>query len=325
MIETKKKNNFAETNSRMKKHIFYLWSLLAILGCFTACSNATNQEFTKKNLPKHVIMIGFDGFSAYSLNNGAEMPTLRKLMAEGSFTVQNRSVLPSSSAVNWASMFMGAGPELHGYTQWGSRTPELPSRVVNADNRFPNIFGLYRDQHPDAEIGYIYEWDGLNYLVDTLAMSYRQQAKFTEENPEGCTSFAVQYIKEKKPNLCAVLYDQPDGVGHAHGWDSPEYFNKMKELDGYLAQIVKAVEDAGIMDETVIVVVSDHGGINRGHGGKTMDEMQTPIVFYGKGIKKGFEIPESTMVYDIAGTLAYLLDVEQPQVWIARPIRSVLF
>ena len=53
-----------------------------------------------------------------------------------------------------------------------------------------------------------------------------------------------------------------------------------------------------------------------------MNEMQTPIVFYGKNVKKGFKIPESTMVYDIAGTIAYLLDVPQPQVWIARPIMS---
>lgn len=311
----------------MNKCVFYLFNLFMFAGGFTACNNATTQTRQpveqEKSLPKHVILVGFDGFSAYSLNNGADMPMLRKLMAEGAYTVENRSVLPSSSAVNWSSMFMGAGPELHGYTEWGSRTPDLPSRVVNADNRFPNIFGLYREQHPDAEIGYIYEWEGLNYLVDTLAINYRQQAAFTEENPECCTPFAVKYIKEKKPNFCAVLYDQPDGTGHKFGWKSQEYLDKMKELDGYLAQIVQAVEDAGIMDETVIVVVSDHGGIEKGHGGKTMDEMQTPIVFCGKGIKKGFSIPESTMVYDIAGTLAYMLDVEQPQVWIARPIWSI--
>lgn len=312
----------------MNKNAFCLLSFFFIVGVFTACNRTSIQtqaeEIKENNLPQHVIVVGFDGFSAYSLNNGAEMPMLRKLISEGASTMQNRSVLPSSSAVNWASMFMGACPELHGYTEWGSRTPELPSRIVNADNRFPNIFGLYREQHPDAEIGYIYEWEGLNYLVDTLAMSYRQQGQFTEETPEGCTSYAVQYIKEKKPNFCAVLYDQPDGVGHKYGWKSPEYFAKMTELDGFLAQIVKAVEDAGIMDETVIVVVSDHGGIDKGHGGKTMDEMQTPIVFYGKGIKKDFSIPESTMIYDIAGTLAYLLDVKQPQVWIARPILSIL-
>lgn len=50
--------------------------------------------------------------------------------------------------------------------------------------------------------------------------------------------------------------------------------------------------------------------------------MQTPIVFYGKGIKQGARITESKMVYDIAGTVAFMLGVEQPQVWIARPIRS---
>lgn len=303
--------------------LFLFVSQICLICCLVACGHAPQQPVKEKKLPKHIIIVGFDGFSAHSVNNGVNMPTLRKLMAEGSYTLQNRSVLPSSSAVNWASMFMGAGPELHGYTEWGSRVPELPSRVVNADNRFPNIFGLYRDKAPDAEIGYIYEWVGLNYLVDTLAMSYRQQAAFTPETPDGCTSFAVQYIKEKKPNLCAVLYDQPDGTGHGKGWSTPEYFEKMTELDGYLARIVQAVEEAGIMDETVIMVVSDHGGIEKGHGGKTMEEMQTPIVFYGKGIKKGHIIPESTMVYDIAGTLAYMLDVEQPQVWIARPILSV--
>ena len=62
----------------------------------------------------------FRGLSSYSLNNGAEMPQFRSMMQDGCYTLENRSVLPSSSAVNWASMFMGAGPELHGYTEWGS-------------------------------------------------------------------------------------------------------------------------------------------------------------------------------------------------------------
>ena len=97
----------------------------------------------------------------------------------------------------------------------------------------------------------------------------------------------------------------------------------LTHLDKGLDAIVKAVEDAGIMDETIIMVTADHGGIDTGHGGITMNEMQTPIVFYGKGIKKGFVIPESTMVFDIAGTIGYMFNIEQPQVWIARPITSV--
>jgi len=287
------------------------------------CTHKPQNIIEEKERPKHIIIVGFDGFSSHSIIHGADMPTFRKLMAGGAYTLENRSVLPSSSAVNWASMFMGAGPELHGYTEWGSRTPELPSRIVNNDNRFPTIFGLYRDKAPDAEIGYMYEWEGMNYLVDTLAINYRMQTPVTEDNPAGCTPFAVKYIKEKKPNLLAVIYDQPDGTGHSYGWTSTAYYDKLTQLDGYLKQIIQAVEEAGIMEETVIMVVSDHGGIDKGHGGKTMEEMQIPVVFYGKGIKKDFVVSESTMIYDIAGTLAYMLEVTQPQVWIARPILSV--
>ena len=184
----------------MKKQILFICCAV-IAYCLSACNTAPQQAPLKeKNLPKHVILIGFDGLSAHCLNNGADMPTFRKMMAEGASTLENRSILPSSSACNWASMFMGAGPELHGYTEWGSRTPELPSRVVNSDNRFPNIFGLYRDKAPEAEIGYIYEWEGMNYLVDTLAMSFRKHAPMSTENPNGRTR-SVYQGEEAEP-LC---------------------------------------------------------------------------------------------------------------------------
>lgn len=106
-----------------------------------------NVSFAAKWKAKHVVLIGLDGWGAYSVEK-AEMPTVKKLMTEGSYTLKKRSVLPSSSAVNWASMFMGAGPELHGYTEWGSRTPELPSRVLSKDGIFPTVFGLYVNRTP---------------------------------------------------------------------------------------------------------------------------------------------------------------------------------
>lgn len=294
-------------------------TLIFLIAGLSSCAPKEEQ----RNLPKHVILIGFDGWSAYAMNNGARMPTVRRLMNEGAYTLQNRSVLPSSSACNWASMFSGASPELHGYTTWGSTVPDLLPRVLDEHDRFPDIFSLLRKTRPEAEIGYIYEWGGIKYVTDSLAMSFSQQVPMNAENPDGCTPVAVKYIKEKKPDFLAVIYDQPDGTGHKSGWESQEYLDKLDHLDSCLAQIIQAVEDAGMMDETVLVIVSDHGGIGNNHGGKTMNEMQTPLTFYGKGIKKGHQITESTMIYDIAGTLATLLNVEQPQAWIARPIETI--
>lgn len=130
------------------------------------------------------------------------------------------------------------------------------------------------------------------------------------------------YIKDKKPVFCSVIFGEPDGVGHGIGWETSEYFAMLEHLDRALGEIVQAVDDAGMMDETVFILAADHGGIRKGHGGKTMEEMQTAIVFSGKGVKAGYRIPESTMVFDIAGTVAWLFGLETPQVWLARPIRS---
>lgn len=293
-----------------------LLAAMALAACFTACTHE------RKPLAEHVILIGLDGWGSYSVEK-AEMPNVKALMEAGSYTLQKRSVLPSSSAVNWASMFMGAGPELHGYTEWGSQTPELPSRVKDKNDIFPTVFQLLRDADPNAEIGCLYEWAGIKYLVDTLSLSHHAQVPEKKIFTDELKNMTCAYIKERKPNLMAIVFDNPDHVGHADGHDTPEYYAVLKTLDGYIGEIVEATKEAGIYDNTIFIVTADHGGINKGHGGKTMQEMETPFIIAGKGIKKGGSFDESMMQFDCASTIAHILDVKQPQVWIGRPMLQV--
>ena len=302
--------------NKLKTLLLVAFSGMCLLVSVSSCAQQT-QEKEEKVIAKHVVLIGLDGWGAYSVPK-AEMPTVKQMMADGSYTLEKRSVLPSSSAVNWASMFMGAGPELHGYTTWGSQTPELPSRVLNEHGIFPTVFQLLREARPHTEIGCLHQWGGIKYVVDTLALSYREQLQ-----PEELCSAAEKYIKDKQPNLLAVCFDEPDHVGHAAGHDTPEYYAQLKVLDAYIARIAQAVKDAGMEDETIFILTSDHGGINKGHGGKTMQEMQTPFIICGKGVKKGLEFHESMMQYDVASTIAYVFGLKQPQVWVGRPMVQV--
>ena len=168
-----------------------------LLGCFSMASYAAKPK------AKHVVYIGLDGWGSYSMPK-ANMPTVKSLMETGCYTMQKRTVLPSSSAVNWASMFMGAGPEVHGYTEWGSRTPELPSRVIVKNNIFPTIFQIYRDANPKAEIGVLSEWAGIQFLVDTLSTDYHAVAPDYNKFPTALCEMAEKYIKESKPSLIAI-------------------------------------------------------------------------------------------------------------------------
>ena len=293
----------------MKKFI-----TLSLLVFGSSCTTPS-EKFVTNESPKHIIHIGFDGLSAYSLNNNANMPNLRWLMSNGAYTTKCRSILPSSSACNWASTYMGAGSELHGYNTWGSKKPDLPSRVVTKNGTFPDIFFETRAAHPEAKLGFIYEWGGMRYLVDTLALDNNTHTK-------ALVGPTIEYIVNEKPKLLSVVFAEPDGVGHGKGWESKEYMDKLEVLDAQLGEIIAAIDQAGIMDETLIIVSADHGGVNTGHGGISMKEMETPLVLFGKGVKKGYEIDDSVMIYDIASTILSAQHIKQPQVWIGRPIWS---
>lgn len=272
----------------------------------------------------HIILIGFDGWGSHSLEK-ADMPIIRDMMKQGSWTLKKRSVLPSSSSPNWASMFMGASPEIHGYTLWNSMKPEIPSVVIGDHNMFPTIFQLLRQQRRDAEIGVFFNWSIIKYLVDSLSVDklvcfpvHNQKDKYS-----GMTKLVADYILDNKPELCTVVYDFPDHYGHASGFDSKEYYQSLQNLDRCLESIVKAAKDAGIYDKTIFVVTSDHGGIAKEHGGKSLKEMESPFLIFGCNVKKNNEIKEMMLQYDIAATIAYILGLETPQAWIGRPVFSV--
>jgi predicted AlkP superfamily pyrophosphatase or phosphodiesterase len=298
----------------MKKCFLTIISI-AISLLFFACSPKPEQQ--------HVIFIGLDGWGSYCMSK-AEMPNTKQLMENGAYNLKKRSVLPSSSAVNWASMFMGVCPELHGYTTWGSKTPEIPSRVLNKNGIFPTVFQLLREQSPDAEIGCVYEWEGIKYVIDTLSFSYHElvPAYYVNKNAATC-QMAEKYITDKKPDIFAIIFDEPDQRGHSAGHDSDGYYEKVKQLDGYIGKIIQATKEAGIYDNTIFIVTGDHGGIKNGHGGKTLMELESPFIISGKNIKKMGEFKESMMQFDIASVVAYAFGLKQPQVWIGRPMEQI--
>lgn len=269
--------------------------------------------------PEHVIFIGIDGFSSCSMEH-VEVPTIRQLMAEGSHTLTKRTILPSSSAPNWASMFMGLPTELHGYTKWGSKSPEIETPYPKKNNILPTVFQVVKENKPEYNIGYIYEWDGMKYLADTLSTDYHQEAKKYLENKSLLTDLACNYIESTKPEFFGIIYASPDDMGHKYGFESPEYYAELESMDNQIKRIIETTEAAGILDSSVFIVTSDHGGIGKGHGNISQAEMNTPFIVWGEGIKKNHEIPELMMQYDVASVILDIFGIRQPSFWRGRSV-----
>lgn len=281
---------------------------LAILPCV---------GFAQLKKVKHVIVIGIDGLGANYMTKG-KMPYTETLMQNGSYSLHARCIRPSSSASNWASMMMGAGPELAGYTKWNSRTPEIPPRVLDHYGMFPSIYALLRDQRPQSTIGVIYAWDGVGYL-------FPKQTVNKDENPksDSLTQVAAcDYIQSSKPTFLLIHFGDVDGAGHGIGWGTEAYNTQMKIVDERIQKVIESIKDAGIMDETVVLISADHGGIDKGHGGDSLKELEIPWIVYGAGVKPNNDLSESIMTYDTAATIAWIFGLKTPQVWTGRPVRA---
>lgn len=300
----------------MKKNLVFL----LVLALFAGGQADAKGKKCAAQKAKHVILIGSDGFSSAVMRaHPGAFPHIESLMKDGSYTLRRRSVLPSSSAVNWSSMLMGAGPEIHGYTTWGSKVPDLPSREIGKYGIFPGICGLIRDKHPQAVMACGYNWSTIGCLYEQQAVDINYDAS----NDRMLADSMCYYIEQNRPAFTFIAFGEPDEVGHACGWESEEYFQMCRTIDGYVGQILATIEKAGMKDDAIVIFTADHGGTGKGHGGISMAEMESPFIVCGKGICHGKEITESVMVFDCAPTIGYVFAVDQPQVWIGRPVMSV--
>ena len=83
-----------------RQNAFTLLATFALLFCFTFSCNAKG-----KDKAKHVVLIGLDGWGAYSLPK-ADMPNVKKLMEDGAYTLKNarhflRPVLSTGHPCLW--------------------------------------------------------------------------------------------------------------------------------------------------------------------------------------------------------------------------------
>ncbi|MFA7441505.1 MAG: alkaline phosphatase family protein [Sphingomonadaceae bacterium] len=293
--------------------------MFAVTGWVGDSVARSNNDTTQR--ARHVIVIGVDGLSPDGIRN-AETPNIDELMAKGAWSMNARGVLPTSSSANWASMLAGAGPEQHGVTSNDWRVGEFnfPTSVTGSGNFFPSIFQVLADQFPDLETGSVYNWDGFANLYDRRFVKYDVHGKTEEET----ATLAASYIKAKRPAFLFVHLDNVDHVGHAHGHGTAHYYAAVAKADASIGTIRRAVVDAGIAGETVIIVTSDHGGVGKGHGGATLAELEIPWVASGKGVKPGYRLDLPINTFDTPATALWLLGAEIPYAWLGRPVRPIL-
>lgn len=304
----------------MKQYLIYK-NLIFVVLCLslTACSQGSEEKLDFGI--KHVLMIGVDGMSPDGVK-GANTPVIDSLIRNGASTFHARNVIPTSSGPNWASILMGAGPNMHGVTN-NSFNPKEPSLSAivngNGDNGlFPTVFEVINAKNPMWEIGAIYHWSKIKNLYEEEDVDYFENLKTDEQ-----TMISTRkYISEKKPQYCFVHFDNVDHVGHSFGHGSLDYYKSVEKMDTLIGELLSTLRKNNLDDKTLVVITADHGGVGFGHNESVAEVMEIPFILSGPKVKKGYTISDPVSVIDNSPTVLFALGIERPNVWRGKPIKS---
>lgn len=252
----------------------------------------------------HVTVLGIDGAGAFIKT--ADTPNFDRIFSKGAVTYKALSSKPSISAECWGSMLLGVGPEIHKLTnEIVERTP------YPIDSPFPSLFRRIRSAYPESELGSYCDWNPITYgIVENNINVSHATARDEELTPLIC-----DYIREKKPDFLFVHFDSVDGAGHKLGYGSPEYMNCIHKVDKLIGKIYNTTKECGILEDTLFIVIADHGGVNgedgKGHhGGWTEEEKFVTFAATGKNVLNG-SIKEMN-IRDLSSIVLYALGIESP-------------
>lgn len=253
------------------------------------------MEQFNQGIAKHLIVISYDAFSEDNWEIAKKLPNLSKLIKTGAYSTKLRSVYPTLTYVVHSTLVTGVYPDKHGIMHNNPFQPFIEEKNqkwywFRDDIKVPTIYDAVKEANMCAA-GILWPVIGkssIKYnMPEIVAINGENQTLkiLKNGNPFFCMSMELKYghirkgieqpclddfstlcaidtIKRKKPNLLLLHLIDLDDSKHKYGTGSIEVEDVIKRMDKRLGDIINAVEEAGIEDDTVFLILGDHGQFN---------------------------------------------------------------
>ena len=241
-----------------------------------------------------VLLVSMDGLRAdHPTDSSAfcfNLPTLRSLMPSSTTAYRMIVLYPSSTYPCHVSMITGEPPAGHGVYSNERFVPLSDARGdyhwEHALIRAPTLYEAFRDAHrTTAAIGWPTTvgapidynlpeyWEGGRFretVIDKIksvsSPTLLEQAQqrygfeFTFEQLEAHKNLIAKHlVLTHKPDLLMMHYVDTDLKQHLHGPTSAEAMASIEWVDGQLSELLDAYVEAGVRNNLIICVASDHG------------------------------------------------------------------
>jgi len=102
---------------------------------------------------------------------------------------------------------------------------------------------------------------------------------------------------------------------------SPPYLAAMGQVPDAVSAVLDVLARMGRLEESLVIVTADHGGVGRRHGGARPEETTIPWLAFG-AVRPG-AIGRPVMIYDTAATALAALGLPPPRPWQGRAVVPV--
>lgn len=257
----------------MKRSLFFILLLFS------------SPSLLKAQSSQKLLLIGIDGVRSDALV-AANTPHLDGLIANSTYSLDALNTGITISGPGWSNLLTGAWHDKHGVTD----------NSFSGSNYgvYPHFFQRIESYDASLNTASICNWNPINdNIVGNIA-----DFKINVGSDAEVASQAANYLNNNEPDALFLHFDEIDGVGHANGFspDIPVYLSAIESVDTHIGTVLNALNNRpNIANENwLILVTTDHGGINFSHGGSTFEEQNIFIIASGDQIPNQ-EITKTTL------------------------------
>ena len=247
-------------------------------------------------LVKRVIVVLVDGARPDLVEKYATDGGFARIMKEGCWFEDARAYLPSYSVPARAAIATGLPHEITGVSSNWYNGGELG---------FPSIFSLAKEKGlRTAVVG-----DSSVYRLFNSSIDVYVEVEETPEHSRVSMEKAISLIRsDEPPDLLWIGMAGVDEAGHEYGAASDEYRSAVVEASELIGKLLDTLEEEGLLQETLVVVVSDHGHLDSGgHGGPEDEVTRVVLGLIGPHVLKGVKVSRRVMYTSVAPTVAMAL------------------
>ena len=261
-----------------------------LIGLALAATTLTVTAQQPTNRKPMVVVISLDAFGADALQDPRlPAPTLRSMMQHGLYARSMQPINPTVTWPNHTAMITGVDASHHHVlangqitNQRSTMSPSIRPWVPRAE--LVNGTTVYDLAHEAGLTTAQVDWVAI-FKAKTIDWEFPEEPSIsgpveTELAKRGIvargeiatfhqgsqawrdriyTQAAAQIIRDHHPNLMLLHLLALDSIEHAHGYPDSAATNTIAFLDDRVNKIVDAVREAGDLDRTTFLIVSDHG------------------------------------------------------------------